>query len=101
MPAEGMAQIMQNSTPELREKNMQDWKDWMETHTSDFADGGGMCGKNMRVSKDGSSMESNGIGGYSIIQAESQEDVAKILADNPSFAHMPTSYIEVMELMSM
>jgi hypothetical protein len=46
-------------------------------------------------------MESNEIGGYSIIQAESQEAVAQILADNPSFTDMPDSYIEVMEIMSM
>jgi hypothetical protein len=101
MPVGAMEEMMKNSTPEMREKGMQGWKMWMENHKSDLADMGAGFGKNMRVKKEGSMMESNEIGGYSIIQAESQEAVAQILADNPSFTDMPDSYIEVMEIMSM
>ena len=46
-------------------------------------------------------MTSNGVGGYSIVSAESLEAVAEILKDNPTFEHMPTSYIEIMEIASM
>jgi hypothetical protein len=101
MNAEAMEEMMKNSTPEQREAGMQEWKSWMTAHTSDLADMGGGLGKNMRVTKDGSSMEKNTIGGYSIIQAESQEAAAQILADNPTFKDMPSSYIEVMEVKNM
>jgi hypothetical protein len=101
MPAAAMQEMMQNSTPEMREQGMQAWKDWMEAHKADLTDFGGGFGKNMRVTKDGGTMHSNDIGGYSIIHAESQEAVAAILADNPTFKDMPESYIEVMEIMAM
>ncbi len=101
MPAAVMAEMMKNSTPEMREKGMKEWKDWMETHKADLAEFGGSFGKNMRVTKEGGTMQSNDLGGYSVIQAESQEAVANILADNPSFSDMPGSYIEVMEIMTM
>ncbi|MDB4991997.1 MAG: hypothetical protein JWL75_242 [Parcubacteria group bacterium] len=101
MPASGMADMMKNMTPEMMEQGKKAWGDWMEAHKSDLADFGGGLGKNLRVTKDGSSAQSNDVGGYSIIQAESAEAVAEILASNPSFNDMPESYIEVMEISSM
>ena len=101
MPTETMKEAMQNSTPESREKDMQEWKEWMDAHKADLADMGSPLGKNMRVTKDGGELTSNEIGGYSIMQGESLEAVAEILKDNPSFRHMPTSYIEIMEIASM
>ena len=86
-------------TPEMREKSLQGWKEWMEAHKDNLADWGAPLGKNMRVTKKGSIMQSNEVGGYSIIQAESQEAAMQILADNPSLRDMPDSYMEVMEIM--
>ena len=100
MPQAAMAEMMQNSTPEQRKASMDEWGAWMEGHKADFADMGALFGKNMRVTKGGGAMAPNDIGGYSIMQAESQEEVAKMLADNPSF-NMPGSFVEVMELMPM
>ncbi len=101
MPAAVMAEMMQNTTPEERQKGMEAWKVWMDAHQADLADMGAPLGKNMRVTKGGGVMEPNDVGGYSIIQAESQEAVAKILADNPTFNDMPEAHIDVMELMQM
>ena len=101
MPVEAIQEAMQHSTPEEREKSMGEWKTWMVAHKNDFVDMGAPLGKNMRMTKDGGEMTSNGVGGYSIVSAESLEAVAEILKDNPSFEHMPTSYIEIMEITSM
>ena len=101
MPKAAMEEMMKNSTPEMREKGMQEWKTWMDNHKADLAEFGAPFGKNMRVTKEGGTMESNDVGGYSIIQAESQEAVAQILADNPTFNEMPGTYVEVMEMMPM
>ena len=101
MPASAMADMMKNMTPEMREEGMKEWGTWMEAHKSDMADMGGGLGKNMRITKDGSSAQSNDVGGYSIIQAESIEEVTAMLADNPTFKDMPESYIEVMEISAM
>jgi hypothetical protein len=99
MPADAMAEMMKNTTPEMRQKSMDGWTMWMESHKADLADMGSPLGKNMRVTADGGTMMKNDIGGYSIIQAESAEAAAEILAENPSFSDMSGTYIEVMELM--
>lgn len=100
MPAAQMAEMMQNTTPEQRQEGMDAWQKWMDAHKADLADMGAPLGKNMRVTKDGGSMVTNDVGGYSIMQGESAEAIAQMLADNPTW-DIPDSYIEVMELAAM
>lgn len=100
MPAAAMAEMMAKSTPEDRKKDMDRWNKWMEEHKDSFADMGAPAGKNTRVTKDGATEVPNDIGGYSIMQAESKEDLIEILKTNPS-NDMPGSYVEVMEAMPM
>lgn len=101
MPKTVMEEMTKGMTAEKREKSVHGWKMWMDTHKADLADLGAPLGKNMRIKKEGGVMESNEIGGYSVIQAESHEAAGQILADNPTFTDMPDSYIEVMEIMPM
>ena len=93
-------QKMMKENPEMGKKGMEEWGMWMKKHMADFADGGAPTGKNTEVSTGGAMEKSNDIGGYSIIQADSVEGVAKILADNPHLK-MPGATIDVAELMPM
>ena len=100
MDMEAMKKMMSETTPEEQQKGMDEWKTWMEAHKSDMADMGGGLGKNLQVTKDGSSEVSNDVGGYSVISAESKEAAAAILAGGPHFS-MPGATVDVMEVMSM
>lgn len=100
MPKEAMAEIMKAMTPEMQQKSMGEWKAWMEAHTASFADMGAPLGKNTRVTADGVHEMSNEVGGYSIMQAESIEELAGVLKGSPHFG-MPGMYAEVMEVKSM
>lgn len=100
MDMEVMKKMMETSTPEDRQKDMQGWKDWMSTNAAHFADMGAAIGKNTCLSAAGAEDKSNDIGGYSIVQAESKEAAIEILKTNPHFS-MPGATIDIAETMSM
>jgi hypothetical protein len=100
MPVEAMREMMKNSTPEQQEKDMAGWKAWMEQHMSSFVDPGAPIGKNTRVTKAGAEDVSNEVGGFAIVQADSKEEVVKMMEGGPHL-EMPGSYTEVMEIMPM
>ena len=95
-----MRKMMKEMSPEDQKKGMDEWKEWMTAHKGDFADMGGPTGKNVEVSPSGVVEKSNDIGGYSIIQAESKEEAAKMVASNPHF-QMPGAVIDLAEIVSM
>lgn len=97
---EAMRKMMAETSPEDRQKGMAEWGVWMQSHAADFADMGGPTGKNMSVTKGGASEVSNDIGGYSVVQAESKEVAARLLADSPHFS-MPGASADLMEIVPM
>ena len=75
------------------------WGKWMSDHASIVVDAGGPLGKTLKTAKDGVSKTSNHIGGYVIVQAESQEAAAKMFEGHPHFSIFPGEGVEVMEVM--
>ena len=100
MDMAAMKKMMEETSKEEREKGMAEWGAWMKKNMSIFADMGGPTGKNMQVTSGGATRMSNDIGGYSIVQAESAEAAAKLLADNPHF-QMPGAVIDLAEIVQM
>ena len=100
MDMAAMTKMMETTSKEEREKGMAEWGKWMKKNMAMFADMGGPTGKNMQVTAGGVTQVSNDIGGYSIVQAESQGAAAKLLADNPHF-QMPGAVIDMMEVVEM
>jgi len=95
-----MKKAMASMNPEDQKKNMAEWGAWMQKHIASFADAGAPAGKNTQVSASGAEQKSNDIGGYSIVQAESQETAVAMLSDSPHLK-MPGATADVMELMPM
>lgn len=97
-PASGFEQ-MKNATPEQQKAGMQAWMAWGQKAQAAIVDMGAPLGKSMRVAKGGkASASSNDLGGYSVLQAESKEDLAKMLDGHPHFM-MPEGWIEIVEIM--
>ena len=96
-PSAAMAEMMKTATPEQMKAGMEEWKRWMEGKKESFADMGAPLGKNLRITANCTEQVSNEVGGYSIIQAESPEAVAKLLEGMPHF-QIPGAYIEIMPL---
>jgi YCII-related domain len=93
--------MMQNSTPEARKKGMEAWMQWMTAHKASIVEGGSPLGKTMRVDAKGAKDAKNGIGGYSVVQADSHDAAAKMFGkDHPHF-QTPGAWVEVVEIMPM
>ncbi len=90
------------STPPEKMKAASDemmdaWKKWMADHEKNLVTKGSPLGKTKRVTTQGVSDVRNDLNWYLILEAESHEAAAKMLADNPHLK-IPESSIEVMEL---
>ena len=91
---------MKNSAPEQQKKGMDAWMKWMDKHKKSIVDGGAPLGKTKRVDAKGTSSTKNGVGGYSIVQARSHDDAAKLFGKNHAHLQMmPGAWIEIVEIM--
>jgi hypothetical protein len=97
--AAAFAEVMK-STPEQQKKGMDEWMKWSQAAAKSIVDMGGPLGKAMLVTPKGAAPTTNDLGGYSVLQGESKEQVAESLKGHPHFM-MKDSSIEVVELMPM
>jgi hypothetical protein len=88
---------MKNSTPDQQKAGMDAWMSWSKKSADTIVDMGGPLGSAMRVTPANASAVSNDLGGYSVLQAESKEALAKTLDGHPHFM-MPDSTIEIVEI---
>ena len=95
---EAYAAMMRNATPEQQRSGMEAWMTWMNKNAASLLDGGAPLGKTVRVDDSGASDMRNGVGGYSIVQADSQADAAKLFTGDHPHLQMPGAWIEIMEI---
>jgi len=91
--------MMQNSTPEQRQKGMEAWMKWMGDNKASLVDGGAPLGKTRRVDSQGASDTKNDIGGYSIVQADSVDAATRIFGKDHPHLQMPGAWVEIIEIM--
>src|SRR5271156_4838390 len=91
--------MMKESTPEQQKKGMEAWMKWMGDHKSSLVDGGAPLGKTKRVDAKGVSDTKNGIGGSSIVQAETADDATKLFGkDHPHLQIPGAAWVEIIEI---
>lgn len=100
MDIAAMQEMMKTMTKEDGAKQMAEWNEWTKANSAIFADMGAPVGKNWRVTASGVSQESNDVGGYAVVQAESAEEAAKVMATGPHL-DLPGATCDVMEIVSM
>jgi hypothetical protein len=91
--------MMRESTPEQQKKGMEGWIKWMGDNQPSLVDGGAPLGKTSRVDAKGVSDTKNGIGGYSIVQADNAEAATKLFGKDHPHLQIPGGWIEVIEIM--
>ena len=90
------------ASPDQHKKGMDAWMKCTSKHKKSLVDGGGPLGKTKRVDAKGASNTKNGVGGYSIVQAQSHDAAAKMFGkDHPHLQMMPGAWIEIVEIMPM
>jgi hypothetical protein len=83
--------MMKESTSEQQKKGMEGWMKWMGDHKTSLVDGGAPLGKTKRIDAKGASDIKNGIGGYSIVQAETEEAATKLFGKDHPHLQMPAA----------
>lgn len=89
------------STPEQQQAGMDAWNAWGKKAASAIVDMGAPLGKTLLVTAKGASPSRNDIGGYSILQGESKEQVGEVLKGHPHFMMGDSATIEVVEIIPM
>jgi hypothetical protein len=93
------AEQMAAGDPAAAREAMGLWMAWMEKAGPALVDGGSPLGDPTVLPADGGQGDRQ-VGGYSILQGESLEEISKLLVDHPHF-HSPNASIEVRECLSM
>jgi hypothetical protein len=88
-----------SATPEEQKSGMDEWMKWGKKAEKSIVDFGAPLGKTLKVTRSGASPSKNDIGGYTILQGESKEAVAKLLEGHPHFLMGDSATIEVVEIM--
>ena len=78
-------------------KGMEAWMKWAQEHQGAIVDMGAPLGRTKRVTKDGIADTRNNLGAYTVVQAESQEEAAKMFVGHPHFTIFPGDGVEIME----
>ena len=82
-------------------KGMEAWTKWVTDNKTSIVDGGSPLGKTKRIDKNGISDTKNEMGAWTVVQAESHEDAAKLFLNHPHFTIFPGERVEVMECLPM
>lgn len=76
---------------------MKEWEVWRQKYSSSIVDNGSPLGKTKTVTSEGIKDSRNDLNYFMQIQADSHEEAAKIVADNPHL-QIPTAFVDVMEM---
>jgi hemolysin-activating ACP:hemolysin acyltransferase len=73
------------------------WSKWATDNKKSILDMGAPLGKTKRIDKNGIADTKNGLGAYTVVEALSHEDAAKLFLNHPHFTIFPGESVEVME----
>jgi hypothetical protein len=94
-------EMMAKSTPEQAKEGMDMWMAWAKKAGSAVVDLGAPLGNAAEVDKSGASSKGKTqVSGYSVMQAASLKDLARVLEGHPHFM-VPGNTIEVLEALPM
>ena len=79
---------------------MPQWTAWEARNAAFLPDRGGMIGRTLRVSRDGTAAAVNSIGGYVIVEAASIEAAAQLFEDNPHINVFPGDGVDIMPFLT-
>ena len=89
---------MMKAPPEEMQKGMDAWMNWHKNNEKAIHELGNPLGKTKRIDTKGMSDTRNGITGYSIVEGDSFESVAKIFKGHPHL-QTPGCTIDLLEVM--
>ena len=96
MNESGWGALSESERQERERAGVAAWKQWVEANQSSIVEIGAPVGKTLRTSKRGIEQIRNELAGFTIVQAESHEDAAKLFEGHPHFTLFPGDSIQIM-----
>ena len=94
---EKWAQLSEAAKLDRQKEGIKVWSNWAEKNSNLIKDVGNPLGKTKKVDKNGVSDTKNQLTAYTIVEAETHEEAAKLFLKHPHFEIFPGDSIEVME----
>ncbi len=94
---EQWATLSEAAKADRQKEGIKTWMSWGEKNSDLIKDVGNPLGKTKRVDKTGISDIKNQLTAYTIVEAETHEEAAKLFINHPHFSIFPGDSIEVME----
>lgn len=94
---EAWKNLPESARKEREQTGMAAWHKWVADHKNAIVEMGSPLGKTKRTDKNGVSDTRNELGAWTVVQANSQEDAAKLFLGHPHFTIFPGDRIEIME----
>lgn len=91
--------LSESERTERQTTGMAAWHKWVEDNKSSVVEMGGPLGRTKLISSAGIGDIRNSITGFTIIEAASHDDAAKLFLNHPHFTVFPGEGVEVMEVM--
>ncbi len=94
---EQWAKLSEASRLDRQKEGIKTWAGWAERNSKLIKDVGNPLGKTKRVDTKGITDIKNALTAYTIVEAETHEEAAKLFMNHPHFTIFPGEAIEVME----
>lgn len=83
------------------EAGMKAWGEWAQKYAANIKDMGSPLGKTKLVNENGISDIRNALTAYTLIEADSHEEAARMFLNHPHFAIFPGDAVEIVECLPM
>lgn len=93
--------LSESDKKQRTDQGMKSWMAWGMKYASAIKDMGSPLGKTKRVNENGISDTKNALTAYTLIEAESHEEAAKMFLNHPHFAIFPGDSVEIVECLPM
>lgn len=94
---EKWASLNEAAKLDRQKEGIKAWSNWGEKNSKLIKDIGSPLGKTKKVNNEGVSDTKNQLTAYTIVEAETHEEAAKLFTSHPHFSIFPGDSIEVME----
>lgn len=95
------ASLSEAAKADRQKEGIKTWSSWAEKNSKLIKDIGNPLGKTKRVDGKGVSDSKNQMTAYTIIEANSHEEAAKLFLNHPHFEIFPGESIEIMECLAL
>ncbi len=95
----GWRELPESERREREAEGMAAWKKWASDNANVINEVGGPLSRTKRVTADGVADVRNNLAAFAVVQAESQEEAAKLFLNHPHFTIFPGDGVEVMEIL--